>query len=299
MNYYNEIKTILINNEAYKVAKDYYKDRNDLMSYYNVGKLLIEAQGGEKRAKYGDNLIKEYSIKLTKDLGKGYSTRTLKLMRKFYLFQKGQPLVAQLSWSHYTILLSLKNNDKINYYINKCINNNLSKRRLIELIRSNEYERLSNETKNKLINKEKVNIEDNILNPIIINTFNKDINIFNEKILKELILNDISNFMKQLGNGYSFIDSEYPILLGDRYNYIDLLLFNIIFNCYVVIELKITELKKEHIGQIKTYMNYIDSNIKSIYQDKTIGIIICKKDNKFIMEYCSDERVFRTTYQVN
>ena len=299
MNYYNEIKTILINNDAYKVAKDYYKDRNDLMSYYNVGKLLIEAQGGEKRAKYGDNLIKEYSIKLTKDLGKGYSTRTLKLMRKFYLFQKGQPLVAQLSWSHYTILLSLKNNDKINYYINKCINNNLSKRRLIELIRSNEYERLSNETKNKLINKEKVNIEDNILNPIIINTFNKDINIFNEKILKELILNDISNFMKQLGNGYSFIDSEYPILLGDRYNYIDLLLFNIIFNCYVVIELKITELKKEHIGQIKTYMNYIDSNIKSIYQDKTIGIIICKKDNKFIMEYCSDERVFRTTYQVN
>ncbi len=299
MNYYNEIKTILINNEAYKVAKDYYKDRNDLMSYYNVGKLLIEAQGGEKRAKYGDNLIKEYSIKLTKDLGKGYSTRTLKLMRKFYLFQKGQPLVAQLSWSHYTILLSLKNNDKINYYINKCINSNLSKRRLIELIRSNEYERLSNETKNKLINKEKVNIEDNILNPIIINTFNKDINIFNEKILKELILNDISNFMKQLGNGYSFIDSEYPILLGDRYNYIDLLLFNIIFNCYVVIELKITELKKEHIGQIKTYMNYIDSNIKSIYQDKTIGIIICKKDNKFIMEYCSDERVFRTTYQVN
>ena len=299
MNYYNEIKTILINNEAYKVAKDYYKDRNDLMSYYNVGKVLIEAQGGEKRAKYGDNLIKEYSIKLTKDLGKGYSTRTLKLMRKFYLFQKGQPLVAQLSWSHYTILLSLKNNDKINYYINKCINSNLSKRRLIELIRSNEYERLSNETKNKLINKEKVNIEDNILNPIIINTFNKDINIFNEKILKELILNDISNFMKQLGNGYSFIDSEYPILLGDRYNYIDLLLFNIIFNCYVVIELKITELKKEHIGQIKTYMNYIDSNIKSIYQDKTIGIIICKKDNKFIMEYCSDERVFRTTYQVN
>ena len=299
MNYYNEIKTILINNEAYKVAKDYYKDRNDLMSYYNVGKLLIEAQGGEKRAKYGDNLIKEYSIKLTKDLGKGYSTRTLKLMRKFYLFQKGQPLVAQLSWSHYTILLSLKNNDKINYYINKCINSNLSKRRLIELIRSNEYERLSNETKNKLINKEKVTIEDNILNPIIINTKSKNINIFNEKILKELILNDISNFMKQLGNGYSFIDSEYPILLGDRYNYIDLLLFNIIFNCYVVIELKITELKKEHIGQIKTYMNYIDSNIKSIYQDKTIGIIICKKDNKFIMEYCSDERVFRTTYQVN
>ena len=105
--------------------------------------------------------------------------------------------------------------------------------------------------------------------------------------------------MEQLGKGYSFIKDEYPILLGDRYNYIDLLLFNINFNCYVVIELKVTELKKEHIGQIETYMHYIDQNIKSIYQDNTIGIIICKKDNKFVMEYCSDDRILRTTYQLN
>ena len=118
-------------------------------------------------------------------------------------------------------------------------------------------------------------------------------------MLKEFILNDISNFMKQLGSGYSFIDSEYPIFLGDRYNYIDLLLFNINFNCYVCIELKVTELKKEHIGQIETYMHYIDSNIKSLHQNNTIGIIICKKDNKFVMEYCSDDRVFRTTYILN
>ena len=299
MDYYNEIKNILINNEAYKQVKDYYKNRNDLMSYYNVGKLLIDAQGGEKRAKYGDNLIKEYSIRLTKELGKKYSVTSLKYMRQFYLFKKGQPVVDQLSWSHYTILLSIKDESKRNYYIDKCSKYNISKRKLSELIKSKEYERLSDETKNKLINKEKINIKDNILNPIVINTFNKNIDIFNEKVLKELILNDISNFMKQLGNGYSFIDSEYPILIGDRYYYIDLLLFNITFNCFIVIELKITELKKEHIGQIKTYMNFIDSNLKSIYQDNTIGIIICKKDNKYIIEYCSDDRVFRTTYQLN
>ena len=220
-------------------------------------------------------------------------------MRQFYLFKKGQPVVDQLSWSHYTILLSIKDESKRNYYIDKCSKYNISKRKLSELIKSKEYERLSDETKNKLINKEKINIKDNILNPIVINTFNKNIDIFNEKVLKELILNDISNFMKQLGNGYSFIDSEYPILIGDRYYYIDLLLFNITFNCFIVIELKITELKKEHIGQIKTYMNFIDSNLKSIYQDNTIGIIICKKDNKYIIEYCSDDRVFRTTYQLN
>ncbi len=299
MNYYKEIKNILISNEAYKQVKDYYKNRNDLMSYYNVGKLLIEAQGGESRAKYGDNLIKEYSKKLTKELGKGYTSSELKRMRQFYLFQKGAPLEHQLTWSHYKILIPLKNINKINYYINKCIKYNLSKRKLIELIKSKEYERLSDKTKNKLINKEKVNIEDNLLNPIIISTNNIDVDIFNEKILKELILNNISDFMDQLGNGYSFIKDEYPILIGDRYNYIDLLLFNYIYNCFIVIELKVTELKKEHIGQIQTYMHYIDQNIKSIYQDNTIGIIICKKDNKFVMEYCSDERVLRTAYQLN
>ena len=104
--------------------------------------------------------------------------------------------------------------------------------------------------------------------------------------------------MKELGNLFGFIDSEYKIKIGDRYNYIDILLFNIEFNCYVVIELKITELKKEHIGQIQTYMNYIDKNVKTINQDKTIGIIICKKDNHFIMEYCSDERIYRSTYHL-
>ena len=104
--------------------------------------------------------------------------------------------------------------------------------------------------------------------------------------------------MKELGNPFCFISSEYKIKIGDRYNYIDLLLYNIEFNCYVVIELKITELKKEYIGQIEVYMNYIDNNLKTITQDKTIGIIICKKDNKFIMEYCSDKRIISKEYEL-
>ena len=104
--------------------------------------------------------------------------------------------------------------------------------------------------------------------------------------------------MKELGNGFSFIGSEYKIKLGKKYNYIDLLLYNIEFNCYVVVELKVTELKKEHIGQIEIYMNYIDKNLKKINQDKTIGIIICKKDNKYIIEYCSDKRILSTEYEL-
>ena len=117
MNYYNEIKEQLINNEITKRVKDYSKNKCDLETYYSVGKLLVEAQGGEERAKYGDKLIKEYSIKLTEELGKGYSIRSLKYMRQFYIFQKRQPMVAQISWTHYTILLSIKDVDEIRYYI--------------------------------------------------------------------------------------------------------------------------------------------------------------------------------------
>jgi len=298
MNYYNQIKEELLNNEIYKRVKDYSKNRSDLNTYYNVGKLIVEAQGGEVRAKYGDGLIKEYSKKLTSELGKGYSTRSLKNMRKFYLFQKGQPVVAQLMWSHYTILLSLKDNNSICYYITQIIKYNLSKRELITKIRSKEYERLDNKTKERLITNEETKINDYIKNPILIkkNYYYTEIS---EKILKQLILEDLDNFMKELGEGFCYIENEYKIKIGDRYNYIDLLLYNIKYNCYVVIELKVTELNAEYIGQIQKYINYIDKNIKNINQDKTIGIIICKKDNEFIMEYCSDDRIFKTTYILN
>ena len=101
-----------------------------------------------------------------------------------------------------------------------------------------------------------------------------------------------------MGNNFSYIGNEYKIKIGNSYNYIDLFLYNIEFNCYVVVELKVTELKKEYIGQIQVYMNYIDNNLRKIYQDKTIGIIICKKDNKFIMEYCSDDRILSREYEL-
>ena len=137
---------------------------------------------------------------------------------------------------------------------------------------------------------------DYIKNPIFIK--NKNNEIIREKVLQKLILEDISSFLKELGTGFTFIDNEYKIKLGNRYNYIDLLLFNYEYNCFVVIELKVTELKKEHIGQIQIYMNYIDKNLRKINQDKTIGIIICKQDNKFIIKYCSDYRIISRTYEL-
>ena len=296
MNYYEKIKATLINNKLTKKVKDYSKNKSDLDSYYKVGKLIVEAQGGKARAKYGDNLIKEYSIKLTKELRKNYNITTLKRIRKIYIMiKKGAALRHQLSWTHYRELLSLKNINEINYYINVTIKQNLSYRKLKEKIQNQEYQRLDKKTKQKLITKEQTIVTDFLKNPIIINNKYNYTHI-TEKFLQKLIIEDINNFLLELGNGFSYIKNEYPIKLGDEYNYIDILLYNYIYNCFVVVELKITELKKEHIGQIHTYMNYIDKNLKSINQDKTIGIIIVKKDNKYIMEYCSDDRIFRTTY---
>ena len=298
MNYYNEIKNKLIDNEVYKRVKDYSKNRNDLNTYYEVGKLLIEAQGGEERAKYGDRLIKEYSERLYNELGKKYDITTLKRYRQFYLkIEKGAALRHQLSWTHYRELLTLDNINELNYYVEITIEQNLPYRQLREKIKTKEYQRLDNNTKLKLINKEKLDIKDNIKNPIVIhNKNNLDKENISEKVLQRLILEDIPSFLKELGTGFSFIENEYKIKIGSTYNYIDLLLFNIKYNCYVVIELKVCKLKKEHIGQIEVYMNYIDKNIKTINQDKTIGIIISRRENHYYIEYSSDKRILTREY---
>ena len=289
-NYYNEIKNELINNEIYKRVKDYSKNRNELSVYYNVGKLLSEA--GKH---YGEGIIKEYSRKLTIEIGSGYGISNLKRMRQFYLIvEKGVALPHQLSWSHILAILPINNINEINYYISISIEQNLSYRQLREKIKSKEYQRLDDKTKLKLINKEETVVSDFIKNPIIIrNKYNVNKEHITEKILQKLILEDIEKFLLELGTGFSFIKSEYKIKIGSTYNYIDLLLFNYTYNCFVVIELKVTELKKEHIGQIEVYMNYVDKNIKTINQDKTIGVIICKKDNGYYIEYSSDSRTIK------
>ena len=292
MNYYNEIKNELINNEINRKVKNYSINKSDLNTYYNVGKLLLDAGN-----QYGEGIIKEYSLKLTEELGLGYSQRNLRNMRQFYkVSQKWQTLSAKLSWSHYCEILWFDDN-KFQYYVKKTELNNLSIRQLRKRIKSNEYERLPESTKNKIINQDKSNVVDFVKNPIIIKK-NSKYDIFSEKVLQKLILEDIENFLDELGNGFTFIKSEYPIKIGDRYNYIDLLLYNIKYKCYVVIELKVTEIKKEHTGQIMTYMNYIDKNLKTIEENATVGIIVCKQNNEYIIKYCSDERIIAREYEL-
>ena len=263
MNYYNEIKNKLIDNEIYSKVKDYSKERHKVITYFEVGKLLDEAG-----SKYGDNILNDYSIRLAVEFGKKYNERTLRRIRQYYRIfkdEKRSPLATKLSWSHYSELLSIKDEN--------------------------------NETKNKLILADEIELKDLVPNPIIIRNKN-NIEIVTEKVLHNLILEDIESFMRELGNSFSFIGSEYKIKIGDRNHYIDLLLFNIKFNCYVVIELKVTQFKVEYISQVQKYMNYIDKNIKEISNNNTMGILICKRENKFVIEYCSDERIVVREYEL-
>ena len=295
MNYYNEIKERLIKSEIYDKAKDYSKDKHKVSVYFETGKLLSDA-GKE----YGKNVIKQYAEKLIVEVGKKYNERTLYGMRKFFeVFsnEKLNPLGSKLSWSHYRELLTIKNIDAIMYYIDICEKNNLSKRQLQERIRNHEYDRLSNETKTKLIESKELNVDDLIPNPIVIKSNMLKDNL-SEYALKQAILNNIDDFLRQLGIGFTYVGNEYKIKLGSKYNYIDLLLYNIKYKCYVVVELKVTELKKEHTGQIMTYMNYIDENIKTIEENDTVGIVICKQDNEYVIKYCSDNRIIAREYEL-
>ena len=293
LNYYNEIKETLVKNEIYKNVKDYSKNKSDLNAYYEVGRLIVEAQGGVKRAKYGNKLIKEYSEKLTKELGKGYNVTSLKGMRQ--LFIKSPTVSDQLyflNWSQILEIVYLEDNGKINYYISQCINFNLSVRELRERIKSKEYERIG--YKEDL---EEPKINTLIKNPIIIKTNNPHVKL-SEYALHQTILENMDDFLKELGIGFAYIGNEVKIKIGDNYHYIDFLLYNYKFNCFVVIELKITEFKAEYIGQITKYINYVDKNIKEVFSDKTVGVVICKKENKYVMEYCTDNRIFTTVYKL-
>ena len=296
MNYYNEIKNILIDNAIGRKVREYKSNQKDLESYYNVGKLLVEAQGGEERAKYGNGLIKEYSKRLTSELGKGYSIQNLKNMRRFYLVvEKRQSLIVQfkslnISWTFIIKLLKLNDVNELLYYIN-CINKmNLTTRELDLKLKSKEYERLDSKIKEKLMKQEEVSVKDKIPDPIVLEGLEYKEKL-TEKIVQKWIDENPASFCEALGEGYSYIKSQYKIKICSNYNYIDVLLFNVIDMNYVVVEIKVTELKKEHIGQIETYMNYVDANLKKEFHNKTTGVLLVRENDKWLIKYVNSDNI--------
>ena len=285
-NYLENIRGYIISEQARTIVRDYNANKSKLETYYNIGKELSEA--GKH---YGEGIVKKYAIELTKEFGKGYSVSNLKRMRQFYiLFEKGAAVPHQLTWEHLRLLLPLKNVEEIDYYIHVAIRSNLSYRKLAERIKSDEYGRLPLETKIKLKESKEVNEKDMVPSTIFVSS-SKLKEELTEKVLENLIIDNISYVMEQLGEGYCFIKNQYKINIGNNKNYIDILLFNIKYNNYVVIELKVREFRKEDIGQILLYMNYIDKEVKSITQNKTMGIIITKEVDKFVVRYVNHDNI--------
>ena len=298
MNYYKEIKEYIKKNEVNKKARIIQENNDILYNYWNIGKLIIEAQGGEARAKYGNELIKEWAEEFTKSYGKGYDYTNLSRFRQLYLTFPILGPVAQLSWTILVKILPIKDENKRNYYINLCIERNLSKRDLIKEIKNNSYEILISKPKNiKIIfPKKNYSLIENIRNPIIIETENK---ITNEKELEIVILAQLKHFFNQLGTGFTYVDNQYKISQNSKNYYIDILLFNIKLNCYVVVELKVRELKKEDKAQIEFYMDLVDKQVKESFHNKTIGIIISKEQDKYIASFVSNDKIIPLTYITN
>ena len=296
MNYYDEIKNILVDNAIGRKVREYKSNQKDLESYYNVGKLLVEAQGGEERAKYGDGLIKEYSKRLTSELGKGYTVTRLKYMRTFFeVVKKSPPLADQfkninITWSNICEILYLKNIEEIKYYLDLSNKLCLTKRELRLRIKSDEYNRLPAEVKEKLKSNEVISNSEKVPSPVVLHDLRVDGKL-TEKLVQALIDENPINFCNALGEGYTYCGSQYKIKIGANYNYIDVLLFNVMDMNYVVVEIKVTELKKEYVGQIQTYMNYVDVNLKKEFHNKTTGILLVRQNNKWLIKYINNDGI--------
>lgn len=299
MNYYDEINNYVKKAEIGKSIRESNANRELVECYWNVGRLIVEAQGGKEKAKYGDKLLKEWADTLTKEYGKGYNVTNLKRFRQFYLtFPFVDTVCHQLNWSVIRTLLPLIDINKRNYYINMCIESKLSVRELKHEIRNNSYERLENKpNKIDIIAPTSVpSITSNLKNPILLNLNGKEIK--SESDLEKLIYSQLNYVFLQLGKGFTWVGNQYKINDGNKNYFVDMLLYNIKYNCYVVVEIKCRNLKKEDKGQVEFYMNLVDKYVKEPINNPTIGIIITKEQDKLVASFIKSDKLVPLTYEL-
>jgi len=297
--YTKNIKNIIEQNIVKNKVRNIQKENDKLITNWNIGKEIVKAQH-ENKIKYGNSYIKELGVELSKLYGVGYNYTSLTRMKQFYLIFSNVAPVGQhfITWSHLKYIIPIKDENKRNYYINLVNKNHLSKRQLAEEIKNKAYERLENTQKIELATKEDVvDVMEFIKDPLLIDLGELKDKQLNEKALKQAILKQIETFLLELGIGFSFVGSEKKLKVGDKFHYIDLLFFNYEQNCFVAIELKIKDLKKEDIGQLQFYINYIDLEIKKPHHNPTIGILICKKNDNNMEKYLNMDNIKITTYK--
>jgi predicted nuclease of restriction endonuclease-like (RecB) superfamily len=305
----------------------YIKINNILVkTYFEIGYRIVEfEQKGDKRAEYGSNLLKNLSEDLTKGYGKGFSVQNLENMRKFYLYKGISQTVSgilpksqtpsrisddfKLSWSHYIRLMAIKNPDERKFYEIECIENNWSIRELNRQFDSSLYERLvlSKKDKNeikKLSEKGQIieKIQDSLKEPLILEFLGLDENSdYSEKDIETGIINNLEKFLLELGKGFTFVSRQKRITNGSDHYFIDLVFYNRLLKCFVLIDLKIGKIKHQDVGQIQMYVNYFDREVKTDEENQTIGIILCKQGDEFIVKYTLPEKnkqIFAKEYKL-
>ena len=307
-NIINEIKDVIINSRN-KIA--YEVNNTMVLAYWNVGRIIVEnEQNGNIKAEYGRQILKELSKELRKILGSGFSVSNLQYMRKFYItYSKYQTVSVKLSWSHYCELLSIDNVDERNFYEKECINSNWSVRELKRQIDTSLFERLllSNGKKNKEI-VYKLSKEGQTLNnpldilkePYVFEFLDiKETKPMLEKTLEKKLMKHMEEFLLELGKGFMFVGTQQRVTLGNNHYYVDMVFYNKILKCYVLIDLKVGQMKPEYAGQMNMYLNYYNEEINDEYDNKPIGIILCKSKKEVMMEYALgglENNVFAKTY---
>lgn len=306
-NIFDNIKELVINsrNKVYSAV-----NTEMLNLYWNIGKIIMEIQQGDERASYGDAVLDKLSKKLTKEFGKGFSKRNLERMRKFYLsFPIATTLSSQLSWSHYLELIKIEEESKRNFYLKETINSRWSVRELQRQRDSLLYERLTiSADKNKILElAEKGQIlnenKDLVKDPFVLEFLDiKENTDYLETDLEKNILEHLKEFLLELGKGFSFVGNQVRLTLEEDHFYPDLVFYNRLLKCFVIIDLKIGKVTHQDIGQMQMYVNYYDREIKNNDENSTVGILLSTNKNKTVVKYTLPEdnkTIFSSEYKLH
>ena len=303
---YKEIKNILeqARNKVYKVANN-----TMVEAYWNIGRVIVEKQGGNNKAEYGAALIKNLSKKMTKEFGKGFTVANLKNMRQFYLiFQKSYALRSELTWTHYRLLMRVENENARNFYIEECIKSNWSTRQLERQITTLFYERLLSSKDKEKVSKEIYKLEpqikkaeDIIKDPYVLEFLGLPENTnFLEKNLEQALIDHLQKFLLELGRGFSFVARQKRITFDGRHFYIDLVFYNYLLKCFVLIDLKVGDLTHQDLGQMQMYVHYFEEEMMNEGDNPPIGIVLCADKSDSIVKYTlskNETQVFASKYK--
>ena len=311
-----EIQEKVIFEEVKKVLQEarnkVYKTANNAMveAYWNIGRIIVEKQSGNEKAEYGAALLKNLSKEMTKEFGKGFTLTNLKYMRQFYLtFPKSHALSDQLSWTHYRLLMRVENENARNFYIEETIKSNWSTRQLERQITTLFYERILSSKNKEKVSQEiyklepKKNLpEDIIKDPYVLEFLGLPENIdFLEKNLEQSLINHLQKFLLELGRGFSFVARQKRITFDGRHFYIDLVFYNYILKCFVLIDLKVGDLTHQDLGQMQMYVHYFQEEMMNEGDNPPIGIVLCAAKSDSIVKYTlpkGEKQIFASKYML-